>query len=205
MIICPELSIQGIDLPVMFFKSSLLNYPKNKPIYTTMKTRVALTKKMSYPLFLILVLGGCLSATLPPAIPVPANVSVLSPDPALPEGVKLLSGKWVGEVASITPWHSQMIVESLKENSAQIVYAHNGHHNDPRGGSAKTAHCHCAPNWGRMKGDIDHDQEETTLRFVTPTGKISLVVKKDRPDLMEGYLVRKNGSYPVKMKKVLGE
>jgi hypothetical protein len=135
----------------------------------------------------------------------PANVRVLPPDPTLPDEVKLLSGKWVGEVASITPWHSRMIVESLKDNSAQVIYAHSGHHNDPRSGSAKTMRCHCAPSWERMKGDINHDRGDTTLGFMTLTGKISLVVKKDRPDLMVGYLARKNGSYPIKMKRVLEE
>jgi hypothetical protein len=170
-----------------------------------MGTCIAWIKDKCYILFVILVLSGCLSTTLPPAIPLPANVSVLPPDPALSEEIKLLSGKWAGEVASLTPWYSQMIVESLKDNSAKIVYAHSGHHNDPGSRTAKTAQCHCAPGWGRMKGDIDHGRGGTTLRFMTPTGKMSLVVKKDRPDLMEGYLVRQNGSYPVTMKRVLEE
>jgi hypothetical protein len=170
-----------------------------------MRTYIVCIKKKSYILFLIILLGGCLSATLPPVILLPANVRVLPPDPNLPDEVKLLSGKWVGEVASITPWYSRMIVESLNDHSAQIVYAHSGHHNDPGNGSAKTVRCHCAPSWGRMKGDINHDRGDTTLGFITPTGKISLVVKKDTPDLMEGYLARKNGSYPIKMKRVLEE
>jgi hypothetical protein len=94
-----------------------------------------------------------------------------------------------------------MIVESLKDNSAQIVYAHSGHHNDP-GSSLGRPNCHCAPSWGRIKGDIDHDPGAATLRFMTRTGKMSLVVKKDQPDLMEGYLDRRNGSYPVKMNRL---
>jgi hypothetical protein len=170
-----------------------------------MGTCIACIKKKAYILFVVIFLGGCLSATLPPVIPLPANVRILPTDPTLPDEVKLLSGKWVGEVASITPWHSRMIVESLNDHSAQIIYAHNGHHNDPGSGSAKTTRCHCAPSWGRMKGDIDHGRGDTTLGFMTPTGKISLVVKKERPDLIEGYLARKNGFYPIKMKRVLEE
>lgn len=170
-----------------------------------MGTFVAWIKKKPCILFVIFVLGGCLSATLPPAIPLPANVRVLSPDPDLPEEVKLLSGRWIGEVASITPWRSQMIVESLKDSSAQIVYAHSGHHNDPGGRTAKTAQCHCAPSWRRMKGDIERDRGGTTLRFLGPKGKMSLVIKKDRPDVMEGVLARQNASYAVRMKRVLEE
>ncbi len=115
----------------------------------------------------------------------------------------MLSGTWVGEVESVTPWHSRMIVESLNGNSARIVYAHSGHHNDPRvGGPPKTAQCHCAPGWGRITGAIDQGRGDTTLRFMTPTGMMSLKVATDRPDLMAGHLARKNGSYPVKMKRL---
>ena len=56
-----------------------------------------------------------------------------------------------------------------------------------------------------MKGDIERDRGGTTLRFLGPKGKMSLVIKKDRPDVMEGVLARQNASYAVRMKRVLEE
>jgi len=71
----------------------------------------------------VLMVGGCLAATLSLKASLPPDVNILSPDPSLPEEVKALSGKWASRWNSQWGWDCIICVEKVDKNSAQVVHA----------------------------------------------------------------------------------
>jgi hypothetical protein len=91
----------------------------------------------------VLIIGGCLAATLSLKVPLPPDVNILSPDPSLPEEVKALSGKWVGRWNSQWGWDCVICVEKVGKDSAQVVHAWGEY-------TTYAGSCHCAPDWRRI-------------------------------------------------------
>ncbi len=185
-----------------------------------------MARTISWLAVAVLLAAVCLgfsSSSEPPA-PVPSDVSIQAPDPALPAEVKALVGKWTGEWNS--RWDSVLYVEKVDKDSAQVVLAFGGY---------TTSHgtCHCAPNWVRVQSaKVKYSDGKAKLEFFTPkfrprwlkeshtvtgayeetyggsggsSGRYSyfFVLNGHEPDLMKGdFFSARNSQLHIKLRKV---
>jgi len=122
-------------------------------------------RKKTHSIALVIFLGMaclCFGSSQQAPAPVPPDVSISAPDPSLPEQVKSLLGKWVGQWDSPYGWDSALYIEKIDGDSAQVVFAC-GEYNTFR------KSCHCNPNWVRVqKGKVKYSDSSVTLDFYTP-------------------------------------
>ena len=136
--------------------------------------------------------GACATVSLPQKAPVPSDLSILSPDPSLPDEVKALSGKWNGGWGTRYRWNNELYVETVEKDSARTILA---------GGEFNHA-CHCSSAWKREKASIQYSSDKASLEFHSSTGAMYFTLKKSHPDEMEGMLIRASKKYFTRMKKV---
>ncbi|MDR6859822.1 hypothetical protein [Variovorax guangxiensis] len=102
------------------------------------------------------VLIGC--ATPTSKAPLPPDVKIEAPSAALPENVKGLSGKWVGQwINSRTRMDHVLIVESVDASSATAIYSI---------GEPSDSFTNIQPSWRRVKATVGPG----TLEFSFPNG-----------------------------------
>jgi len=140
----------------------------------------------------ILPAGACSTVSLPQKAPVTSDMSILSPDPSLPNEVKAQSGKWSGGWGIRYRWNNELYVETIEKDSARIILAW-GEFNHA---------CHCSSAWKREKASIQYSSDKASLEFHSSTGAMYFTLKKGHPDEMEGLLIRGNKKYFTTMKKV---
>jgi predicted dehydrogenase len=170
----------------------------------------------------IIIMCGCLSATLSVNTPLPSDISIISPDPSLPEEVRALSGKWVGQwnAGKQWGWDCAIYVEKVDKDSAQVVHSWGDY-------TTRAGSCHCAADWRRIQeATVTYSEGKATLEFLTPpyrplkgpnpshvlTGSrepgqhryiFSFTLEKNKPDTMDGhFLSAKNSPLWIQLKKI---
>lgn len=108
----------------------------------------------------IVCLGFSSSSQVP--APVPPDVTIQSPDPALPAEVSSLVGKWVGQWDSPFRWDAALYVEKVDKDSAQVVYSFGEYTTGRRS-------CHCEPSWVRVQhAQLKYSAGGATMEFHAP-------------------------------------
>jgi hypothetical protein len=150
--------------------------------------------------------------------PVVPDLTIIPPDPTLPEEVKALSGTWTGEWDSRYGWAYTLHVEAVDGESARVVHSW-GEYKHSLGG------CHCAPNWQRVnKAKVTYSEGQATINLVVPSlqspngvphdvsgladpsrkwwgWSFSFTVEKNQPTLMKGHFVARR-NLRIEMKRV---
>jgi hypothetical protein len=172
----------------------------------------------------LMIVGLCFSSSQQGPAPIPPNLKIEPPDPALPVEIKSLVGKWSGSWDS--RWDSLLYIEKVDKDSAQVVFSW---------GDYTTSHgtCHCGPNWMRVqKAAVKYSPGTAKLEFYTPkiqprwvnethsaTGSYdevyhagggssgrytySFVLKMREPNTMKGdFWSAKNSPLHIKLKKI---
>jgi len=167
----------------------------------------------------ILVLGGFMTSLAQKALVVP-SVTIISPDPSLPDEVKALSGTWTGRWNSRWGWDCTLYVEKVDKDSAQVVHAWGEYDTSKKS-------CHCAPDWRRVgKAKVTSAEGQATIEFMARpyrpleganpshlvSGSVdpsktrytfSFTVEKNQPNAMKGHFISgKASQLRIEMKKV---
>ena len=162
-----------------------------------MKCRVAV--------FVLLILCLGITTTLLAKAPAPPDVSIVRPDPSLPDEIKALSGTWIGKWDSPNPWDCAIFIERVGRDSALVTHAW---------GDYSTAHgsCHCSPDYVRIhRAEVSSSGGKATIEFQVnyrnhrktdvknrsndPDSArrkgsfVSLVLEKNAPNVMKGKMI----------------
>jgi len=170
--------------------------------------------------------GLCFGALEQSPPPMPPDIAIKKPAASLPEQIRALSGKWVGQWNAYYGWDTVLYIEDINENSAKVVFAWGDYYTHRES-------CHCSPNWVRIQeATVTSDDDYIKLSFFTPkfrpywlkqthtvsgssnetygekTGSsgrytFSFKVKKNKPGVMKGEFYSARNSYlSAEMKKV---
>ncbi|MGD0276501.1 MAG: hypothetical protein ABSB79_10715 [Syntrophales bacterium] len=178
-------------------------------------------KSNLYIVLVILIIGGCIAATLSLKASLPPGINIVSPDSSLPEEVKALSGKWSGRWNSPWSWDCIICVENVDKDSARVVHAWGEY-------TTRAGSCHCAPDWRIIQhARVAYSNGKATLEFTTPPYRplqgvnpshllsgsrdpekrrylFSFTVDKNEPDIMVGdFLSAKNSPLSIRMKRIV--
>jgi hypothetical protein len=159
---------------------------------------------MKKALFLAMVVGlmGMFADVAESEIPLPSDISIVVPDPSLPEEFQAISGKWSGVWgrAGFTGRKAMLIIEEINMASAKVIYAFDSYYMRLSGGGSGSL---LPGKWFRMECKVSYTGKEIVLEPEPKSDMtLSFSFEKGKPDALEGVWSGSGFKWYTTMKKV---
>lgn len=175
-----------------------------------MKRMILLSYFLASLVVFFLLVNQIYSISVASEIPLPSDINIVAPDPSLPEEFQAISGKWRGHWGG-SGMETILIIEKIDRHVAEVIFATG----DIVPGGFMAGSGSKKGGWSRTKYKVNYNAGEIILEREGIPGQrdaIKFTFKKDKPDILEGFLIRSGyvtggagrvlPTYEIRMKKI---